>query len=54
MTIDQLIEMLQRRVVHLNSLRAAAAQIGDVACVDLLDADISETETTLAQLQTLG
>lgn len=54
MTITELIDMLRKRVAHLGMTRAQAAQLGDVERVAALDADISETETTLTQLQSLG
>ena len=53
MTIQTLIEMLDRKVVHLSQLSAAAAAIGDVAAVERLTTEIAETDLTLAQLRSL-
>jgi hypothetical protein len=53
MTIHALIEMLDRKVVNLSQLSAAAAAIGDVAAVERLTTEIAETDVTLAQLRSL-
>jgi hypothetical protein len=52
MTVAQIIEMLERRIVHLSQLRSSAAALGDIARVTLLDQDLAETELTLATLRT--
>lgn len=54
MTIAELIDMLRKRIAHMTMTRAQAAQLGDMARVAALDADIAETETTLAQLGSLS
>ena len=54
MTINELIEMLRKRIAHMTMTRAQAAQLGDVARVAALDTEISETEATLAQLESLS
>lgn len=53
MTIQALIEMLERKVVNLSQLSTAAAALGDVAAVERLTTEIAETEVTLAQLRSL-
>lgn len=53
MTILELIQMCERRITHLQSVRASASAVGDVTQVDRLDADINETQNTLAQLRSL-
>jgi hypothetical protein len=53
MTIDELVVLAQSRLSTLNTQRADAVTRGDVAALARLDAEIAETEHTLAQLQTL-
>jgi hypothetical protein len=53
MTIAELILLCQRRIANLTSLRTTYATLGDVEAVERADAEISTTETTLAQLRTL-
>ena len=53
MTVNEIIDMLRRRVANLQATRTQASQIGDVARVAALDAEVTETEATLAQLETL-
>jgi hypothetical protein len=53
MSIDELIRLMEARLAALNSARASAAQAGDIAQITRLDADISQTQTTLDQLRTL-
>ena len=53
MTIQTLIEMLERKVVNLSQVRAASESLGDVAAVDRLTAEIEETDVTLAALRSL-
>jgi len=53
MTIDQLIDMLQRRVMHRSALQSAAYELGGFDRVTTLDAEIGVTTATLAQLQML-
>ena len=50
MTVSQIIEMLERRIVYLSQLRSSAAVLGDIARVASLDEDLAETEFTLATL----
>jgi hypothetical protein len=54
MTINQLIEMARKRLVHLTQLRASAEALGDVAAAATFAAEISDTEITLASLLTLS
>lgn len=55
MTISELKTIVANRLSTLSQQRghAAAAAVGDVARVAALDAEITETELTLAQLGTL-
>jgi hypothetical protein len=53
MTVIEIIDMLRRHVANLQATRTQASQIGDVARVAALDADIAETTTTLAQIESL-
>ena len=54
MTIDQLITLAANRLAALNTARATAVGLGNIALLDGLDADITETQATLNQLRTLG
>jgi hypothetical protein len=51
--IQTLIEMSQRRLARLSSLRTAADAIGDAEQVARLDDQIAEVEQTIAALQAL-
>jgi hypothetical protein len=53
MNIKQLIELLSNRVNRITSDMAVASQLGDVERVLQLQAEKSETETTITQLRTL-
>ena len=53
MTINQIIEMLKRRLVNLSQLRTSASDLGDMDRVSALDAAIAETQTSLDALTTL-
>ena len=53
MTLDEIITILDHRLVHLQSLRGSAVAIGDLAQIDRVDADIADTLTTLNQLRPL-
>lgn len=53
MTIQSLIEMVERRLAHLSQVRSSAAALGDIERVATLDADIAQAQVTLAQLKTL-
>lgn len=51
MSIQDLIKLLQNRLVYNAQQRAAAAQRGDVAQVAAIDADTSTTQSSLDFLQ---
>jgi hypothetical protein len=51
MTISDLILFTQARLATLNGARATASARGDAERVAQLDAEIAETETTLAALR---
>lgn len=53
MTLEELIHLVQNKLTALNSSRATAASFGDVNQVVLLDMQITETQLTLDQLNTL-
>ena len=53
MTLDDLKQLLANRLVFLDQQRVLAVDIGDVARVDALDAEKTETEFTVSQLDTL-
>lgn len=53
MTVADLITILRNRLSTLGQQRGHAVAIGDVERVAALDADIAETTTTLAQLESL-
>ncbi|MCA3519113.1 MAG: hypothetical protein IOC87_02830 [Rhodobacter sp.] len=53
MTVAELIEMCERRILHLNAVRGSAANLGDMQQVSSVDAQITATQNTLNQLRTL-
>lgn len=53
MTLAEIIDMLEHRLVHLQSLRGSAVNIGDLAQLDRIDADIADTQATLNLLRPL-
>lgn len=53
MTIPELIAMCERRLVHLQAVKASAVALGDLAQVDVLDTQIAQTEETKNLLMTL-
>lgn len=53
MTIKELIGLASARLNRLSSLRADAERDGDVTRLAKLDAEIADTEDTLAKLRTL-
>jgi hypothetical protein len=53
MTIAQLIEMAQRRLVYLSQLQSSAQALGDVVAEARYAEEIAQTELTLASLLTL-
>lgn len=53
MTIDQLITLAANRLAALNTARATAVALGNIAAIDGLDADIAETQITLNALRAI-
>ena len=53
MTIDELKDMLSRRVAYLQQQKSHASNTGDILRVDALDREIQESQNTLSQLNTL-
>lgn len=53
MSLNDLIILLENRLAFSHAQRIAAAQRGDVALVQQLDADMASTQATLDQLRTL-
>ena len=53
MTITELVTIVTNRLASLHQARSHAVAVGDVSRVSAVDAEVVETETTLAQLQSL-
>lgn len=53
MTIQQLIELAQRRIAYLTESRIASERIGDVDMITKIDTEIEQTQETLNQLLTI-
>jgi hypothetical protein len=53
MSIAQLITHLENRLIYLAKVRLSAVEIGDIFQVNLYDAEIADTQTTLNKLRTL-
>ena len=53
MTIHQLITLAANRLAALNTARATAVAMGNIALLDGLDADITETQRTLEALRAI-
>lgn len=53
MTIEQLINLTENRLLYLQGARSAAWASGDADGVARLDSDIAQTQETLNQLLTL-
>lgn len=53
MTISDLITLAQNRLATLNGARASAVATGQDERIASLDAEIAETEATLAQLRSI-
>ena len=51
MTIPDLIALLEARIAHLAQQRVTATTLGDLPGVMRIDADVAETELTLATLR---
>jgi hypothetical protein len=53
MTIQQILEMANRRIAYLQQNRIAAERIGDIDTVTRIDNEITQTEETITKLQSL-
>lgn len=53
MTIAELIRNCERRLTHLQSVRGSAVALGDMAQVDRVDTEISQTQDTLNKLRAI-
>lgn len=53
MSVQDLIALLENRLIFSQAQRNAAVQRGDVSMVQSIDADIVSTQATLDQLLTL-
>ena len=53
MTIREIIDMCEARLVQLDLRRTSATSLGDIRQVQQIDAEKEETQTTLNQLRTL-
>lgn len=53
MTIPELITACERRIAYLKSVRGSAVALGDMAQVDRVDIEISQTQETLNKLKTV-
>ena len=53
MSIAFLIEMCVKRIEYLNSAKAAAMSVGDIAQIDVLDEQLATTQATLTSLRSL-
>ena len=51
MNVSQIIEILEKRVAYLQSLKAAAYAEGNLELYNKYDLEISETESSLAILK---
>ena len=53
MTIQHLIELLERRIANLSQLKTSAEAIGDIDGVAAIEVEISQSQATLYQLRQL-
>lgn len=53
MSISELIEMCERRLVYLGQLRSSAVALGDILQVESIDSQIAKTTETKNLLLTL-
>lgn len=51
MTLDQIIQMAERRIAVLTEQRTAADRVGDVDSISRIDAEIAQTQATLTKLR---
>lgn len=54
MTLQDLIRIVSAKLATLNSAKATATALGDLDRVVQLDADIEETQATLASLRSMA
>lgn len=54
MSIAELISLLENRLATLNNSKATAVALGDLGQLNVLDAEIQQTTSTLVQLRTLA
>ncbi len=53
MSIQELLELCERRLVYLGHLRSSAASLGDIAQIEMIDSQIATTTETKNLLLTL-
>jgi hypothetical protein len=53
MTIQHLIELVERKIANLSQLNTSAESIGDIEAMARLEQEIAECQDTLAQLRLL-
>jgi len=53
MTSDNLIQLVSAKLMQLNGAKATAQAVGDVQSIVVLEAQITQTESTLAMLRAL-
>jgi hypothetical protein len=53
MTISQLIALVSNRLAMLNNSRSTAVALGHIDRLEVLDADIEETQETLNKLKAI-
>lgn len=53
MKIKEIIEILQNKITNLNSEKSTLISLGDLAKIELLEVEISETEATLQSLKSI-
>jgi hypothetical protein len=50
-TVEELIRLRQNQLTSLNNLMATATALGDIAQIEALEVQISQTELAITQLQ---
>jgi cell division protein FtsB len=53
MTIEQLLQLAQVRLANVSSQLTSALSLGDVAQIERLSAEVSDTEQTIEKLKSL-
>lgn len=54
MNVTQIIEVLEKRIAYLQTLKQAAFTEGNLDLYNQYDLELNETQNSLAQLKTLG